>query len=374
MRIDRVRLYHVAMPLIEPWRTAYGEDHAIGSVLIELTSQGTSAWAESTPLAAPCYSPEWAGGVFATLRDWFAPSILGQSFDTAASLNKALSHFRGNPFAKAAIDVSWWVLDAKLRGVPLYQSLGGTKTHITIGADLGVKNSIDELLENVQQVVDAKYARLKLKYRPGWDLEMLQAVRKTFPELTIHIDCNAGYTLDDLPMFKTIDKLGLAMIEQPLSTEDLHDHAKLQSVLETPICLDESISSPLRMRQAIELGSCNIVNIKPGRVGGLTASLDIYNQCKNANLGLWVGGMLESAVGANVCAALASLDGFNYPPDLFPSSRFYTRDMSQPGVTLTPDAQGRPGILISTTPGINAAPDPELLERCTLQDAELLAD
>ena len=372
MKIDRVRLYHVAMPLIEPWRTAYGEDHAIGSVLVELTSNDTTIWSETTPLASPCYSAEWAGGVFAVLRDWLAPSIIGKSFETADSLNQSLAHFKGNPFAKAALDNGWWLLDAKQRGLPLHQILGGTKKHIAIGADLGVKDSIDELLTCVQQVVDAKYPRLKLKYRPGWDLEMLTQVRKNFPNLTLHIDCNTGYTLDDLPMFKAIDKLGLAMIEQPLSHDDLHDHAKLQAMLDTPICLDESISSPMRMKQAIELGSCKFVNIKPGRVGGLSNSLDIYNQCQNAGLSLWVGGMLESAVGANICAALASLQGFNYPPDLFPSSRFYANDLAMPHVTLTPDSKGRPGIAISDTPGINAEPNADLLKQYSLATAELI--
>lgn len=373
MRIDKIELYHAAMPLISPWRTAYGQDDAIETVLIAISSENETAWAETTPLALPCYSAEWAGGVFALLRDVLAPIVVGREIDQPEDLTKLLMHFKGNPFAKAGLDNAWWVLDAKLKNQPLHAKLGATRSTVAVGADFGAADSIDALLAQIQEAVDDRFARVKLKYRPGWDLEMLTAVRKTFPDLTLHIDCNNAYTLADVDMFKQVDKLGLAMIEQPLSSDDLVDHAKLQQQLETPICLDESISSPQRMRQAIELGSCRYVNIKPGRVGGLTASLDIYQQCIDANIGLWVGGMLESAVGSRVCQALAMLDGFDYPPDIFPTERFYAQDLSQPAVKLVRDAQGRPAIEVDDTPGINASPDMLMLEKCTMQCATLEA-
>lgn len=373
MRIEAVRIHHVAMPLIQPWRTAYGEDKAVESVLIELCGEGISAWSESTPLAAPCYSPEWAGGVFAVLRDWLAPAVVGRSFDSGQALGQHLRHFKGNPFAKAPLDSAWWVLDSQMRGQPLHRRLGATRDTVAVGADFGVTDTIDELLEQIAGAVDARFARIKLKFKPGWDLPMLRAVRKAFPDIVMHIDCNSGYTLDDLPLFRELDSLNLAMIEQPLGHDDLVDHARLAASIATPICLDESINSPQRMRQAIALGSCRYVNIKPGRVGGLTAAMDIYEQGRQAGMGLWVGGMLESAVGARVCAALAMLDGFSYPPDIFPSSRFYVEDLGKPDVQLTSDAAGLPAVKVADAPGIGTHPDGDLLRRCCVQQAEIRA-
>lgn len=373
MRINAVRLYHVAMPLLTPWRTAYGEDSAVESVLVEIESDGLSAWSESTPLAAPCYSPEWAGGVFALLRDWLAPAIVGRDFESSQALQTHLRHFKGNPFAKAALDNAWWVLEAQRHDEPLHRRLGATRDRLAVGADFGVTDTMDQLLAQVGAAVDAGYPRIKLKFRPGWDLPMLKAVRHAFPDITLHIDCNAGYTLDDLGLFQQLDAFKLAMIEQPLSHDDLYDHAKLQQQITTPICLDESITSPQRMHQAIELGSCRYVNIKPGRVGGLTSALAIYEQGRAAGLGMWVGGMLESAVGVRICSALAMLEGFDYPPDIFPSSRFFATDLSQPAIQLDQRAGEPPMIALDDTPGINAAPDPERLNACTRQSATVHA-
>ena len=372
MKFDVVRLYHVAMPLRQPWRTAYGEDAAIESVLVEVCSDGLSAWSESTPLAAPCYSPEWAGGVFAVLRDWLAPAVVGQSFESSAALQQALQPFKGNPFAKAALDTAWWTLDAMRKGQPLYQRLGATRDTVAVGADFGVTDSIDQLLAQVEQAVADRFARIKLKFKPGWDLPMLAAVRDAFPDVVLHIDCNAAYSLADADMFRQLDQFHLAMIEQPLGHDDLLDHARLQQQIETPICLDESITSPQRMRQAIELGSCRYVNIKPGRVGGLTPALDIYEQCREAQIGLWVGSMFESAVGGHACMALAMLDGFNYPPDIFPSSKSFDQDLGAPAITLGRSADGVPSITVPDTSGSGAVPDPHLLSHLTRQHAEIM--
>ncbi|MFW6060882.1 MAG: o-succinylbenzoate synthase [Phycisphaeraceae bacterium] len=373
MRIDAVRIYHVAMPLIQPWRTAYGEDATIESILVEMCSDGHSAWGESSPLAAPCYSAEWAGGVFAVLRRWMAPAVVGEDITSGAQLQQCLAPFKGNPFAKAALDTAWWVLDAQRQGMPLHRRLGATRQCTAVGADFGVTDTLDELLAQIDRAVAAGYPRIKLKFRPGWDLPMLRAVRGAFPDITLHVDCNGGYGLDDLALFQQLDAFNLAMIEQPLAHDDLLDHARLQAKLATPVCLDESISSPRRMRQAIELGSCRYVNIKPGRVGGLTPALAIYEQARDAGLGLWVGGMLESAVGARICAALAMLEGFDYPPDLFPSSRFYAEDVGRPVLELVQDDAGRPCVAAASAPGTGAAPVPELLERCCRQRAEVVA-
>lgn len=368
MKIDRIALYHVAMPLISPWRTAYGEDADSHSVLCRMSSGSVEAWGESAPLAAPCYSPEWAGGVFATVRDWLAPALMHQDITSGADLQNRLAVYKGNPFAKGLLDNTWWNLHARIQGIPLHRALGATRDTVPVGADFGVLDSVDELLTAIGGAVERKFPRIKLKYRPGWDLDMLRRVRKHFPREVFHIDCNSGYRLADLPMFKEIDEFRLAMIEQPLNHDDLVDHAALQAQIKTPICLDESICHIGRMQHAIALSSCQYVNIKPGRVGGLTNAVAIHDLCKDAGIPCWVGGMLESANGAGLCVALSMLDNFTYPADIFPSQRFFHEDMCIPEVELITLADGTPGVK-----AFDDIPEPnmERLERRCVQRAIL---
>lgn len=368
MRIDRIELFHVAMPLIYPWRTAYGEDAAVHSVLCRLSSGSVDGWGESSPFAAPCYSPEWAGGLFHVAREWLAPAILGQDIASPEQLQERLAIYKGNPFAKAVLDTAWWSLWANASNQPLHKLLGGSREAVPVGADFGVMDRLDDLLESVGRAVAEGFPRLKLKFRPGWDLPMLAAVRRQHPSHTFHIDCNSGYRLADLPLFKEVDEFNLAMIEQPLSHDDVVDHARLQAQIRTPVCLDESVTRLDHARQAIELGSCRFLNIKPGRVGGLTNAVAIHNLCQAAGIPCWVGGMLESAVGASHCAALAMLDNFTYPADIFPSSRFYRQDLSDPPLELHRSADGIPSIApFARLP----EPVPERLARQTVQQAVL---
>lgn len=369
MKIDRIELYHVAMPLLYPWRTAYGEDHTIESVLVKCVSGDDDAWSETAPLAAPCYSPEWAGGVFTVLRDWLAPALVGRPIDSKDQLGQHLSIFKGNPFAKGALDTAWWILQARQQNQPLHVALGGQRHAVDVGADFGIMASFDELLTAIGQAVDRGFKRVKLKYGPGWDIAMLEAVRSVHPNLTIHIDCNSGYRLDDLPMFQALDRFGLTMIEQPLQHDDLIDHATLGRAIETPICLDESINSLDRARQAIELKSCRWINIKPARVGGLTTAIAIHDLCRDAGVPCWVGGMLESAVGVSICIALSTLENFIYPNDIFPSRRFYEQDLADPPILLNADPDGAPQVTASSVPGIEPAPNPERLKQCCVQHA-----
>ncbi len=344
MRIDRIDLYHVAMPLIAPWRTAYGEDHEVHSILCRMQCGSFAGWGESAPLAAPCYSPEWAGGVFAVLRDWMAPAIMGRHLAEPHQIQDRLALFKGNPFAKAALDQAWWSLYATATNTPLYKALGASRDCVPVGADFGVMDSLDELLAAVDQAVAAKFPRIKLKFRPGWDLPMLRAVREQHPRATFHIDCNAGYCLSDLALFRSIDELGLAMIEQPLAADDLIDHAELQSQIKTALCLDESIRGLRQAEQALALPSCRVINIKPGRVGGLTIATQIHHLCRASHTPCWVGGMLESSVGAAHCVALAMLDNFTYPADIFPSTRFYREDLAEPAIQLCTSPAGVPSV------------------------------
>ncbi len=368
MKIERIELFHVAMPLIYPWRTAYGEDSAIHSILCRISSGSVDGWGESTPFAAPCYSPECAAGVFTVVRDWLAPAIIGQQIESGAELQSRLSMLKGNPFAKAVLDTAWWALSSNLSGTPLHLALGATRAEVPVGADFGVMDNFDELLEAVGQAVADGFPRVKLKFRPGWDTPMVAAVRRQFPDQTLHVDCNSGYRLGDLDQFRRLDNLNLAMIEQPLQHDDLLDHSMLQASISTPICLDESITSLRKAKHAVALKSCRFVNIKPGRVGGLTPAVAIHNLCSRANTPCWVGGMLESAVGAAHSIALAMLDNFTYPADIFPSSRFYHEDLSNPPIELVRSD--------SATPMVRARmqlpePVPDRLEKATLQRAAI---
>ena len=365
MKIQRIELYHVKMPLIYPFRTAYGDDEHIESVHVRMVSGDHEGWGEGSPLRAPCYSPEWAYGAFATARDWLAPALVGRDISSPEDLQTALSVYKGNYFAKAALDVAFWDLDVTSRGLPLWRALGGKSPVVTVGGDLGVMESIDALLHEVDRIVDAGFQRLKLKFRKGWDVPVVRAVREAHPDLVMHIDCNSSFTLADLPMFREIDALGLAMIEQPLAHDDLIDHAALQREINTPVCLDESIVSVARARQAIDIGACRYVNIKPGRVGGLTNAVAIHDLCASADVPCWVGGMLESSVGQGASMALATLPNFRYPADIFPSTRFYEPDLGRPAIALS----GPSLVTAPDRPGIGYRPDPERLQRQTLHRA-----
>ncbi len=344
MKIDSIELFYVAMPLIYPWRTAYGEDAACQSVLCRMTSGSVAAWGESSPLAAPCYSPEWAGGLFAVARQWLAPALVGHDIQSGAELQQHLALYKGNPFARGLLDMTWWNLESRIRGVPLHRLLGATRDKVAVGADFGVMDNLDDLLSAVGQAVEKRFPRVKLKFRPGWDVAMLRAVRGQHPRETFHIDCNSGYRLSDLALFREIDEFRLAMIEQPLAHDDLLDHARLQQEIDTPVCLDESVTHPRHAEQAIALNSCRYVNIKPGRVGGLTNAKIIHDLCQQAGIPCWVGGMLESATGVGACVALAMLDNFTYPADIFPSSRFYHQDLAERPLELTALADGTPAV------------------------------
>jgi len=364
MKIERIELFHVAMPLIYPWRTAYGEDAAIHSVLCRMVSGSVEGWGESTPLAAPCYSPEWAGGVFHTVSEWLAPAVIGQEIDSGQTLQKILSLYKGNPFAKAALDNAWWSLHSRVTNVPLHIALGATRNEVPVGADFGVMDHLDELIEVVGTAVEENFPRIKLKFRPGWDIPMLKAIRSSFPDETFHIDCNSGYRIEDAPLFQAIDEFQLAMIEQPLQHDDLTDHARLQEMIKTPICLDETITHAYRAQQAVELKSCRYVNVKPGRVGGLTNAVKIHDLCQKAGIPCWVGGMLESATGASHCTALAMLDNFTYPADIFPSEKYYHEELAEFPLRLFDSEEGVPSVK-----AFEKLPDPDLnrLESLTIQ-------
>lgn len=369
VRPHRLELRRVALPLAEPWRLSISEEAAIETVLLRLVAEDAEAWAETTPHALPHYAPDWGEATFALLAR-IAPHVLAA--DGHADLQARLAAYRGNPFARAGLDAVWWTLEAVRAGQPLHRALGATRETAEVGADIGVLDRPEALLERIDEALAAGYRRVKLKIRPGWDVAVVAAVRERFPDLVVHVDANGAYTLADVDVMRALDRFGLAMIEQPLAHDDLLDHARLQAQLETPICLDESVVSPRHARHAIELGSCRAINVKPGRVGGLTAAREIVAVCREAGVVAWVGGMLESALGAAACLALACLDGCTYPADVFPSERFFPRDLCTPQLRFSTGPDGGRFAVAESVPGLAPVPDPELLEAWTL-DRRLLA-
>jgi O-succinylbenzoate synthase len=371
MKIDAIDVYWMKLPLAFVWKTSYADQSFTDTILVRMEGGGHEAWGESCPPFIPGYSAEHTLAVFHTLREHMVPRIIGQDIETAQDLLDRLALIKGNQFARAALDIAWWVLDAKRRGLPLHRALGGTADHVAVGADFGIQDSLDMLMAKIQAAIDAGFPRVKLKFRPGWDLFMVEAVRSTFPDFTFHIDCNAAYTPADTELFQKLDRFRLAMIEQPLADDgmSLVNHADLQQRIGTPVCLDESAQSLAHVQAAILLKSCRVVNIKMARVGGLTESRAIQALCAQHDIPCWVGGMLESAIGGAICAELATLPNFTYAGDIFPSSYFYTNDLGKPEIVLS----GRGEVATSRVPGIAQAPDPELLKRWTAEHATFRA-
>lgn len=364
MKIDSAEIRYVELPLISPWRTAYGEDATIHSVIVRLEGGGHVAWGEATPFYAPTYSPESAISVYETARQFLLPLVVGEEIDMAAELVDLMSIYKGNSFAKAAVETAWWGLQSKAAGQPLWKVLGGSSDEVLCGADFGVQDTIDELLGLIQGAVDAGFPRIKLKAKHGWDVEMLSAVRDAFPDPVIHIDCNSGYDLhEDADTLKAFDRFNLAMIEQPLQYTDLIEHAELQKMIDTPVCLDESVKEPRDFELALKVGACRVVNIKPGRVGGLYNAKQIHDAAMNAGVEAWVGGMLESGIGAGICAALGTLPGFTYPADLFPSTKWYVEDITEHWIELDDDCRVRLGDRV----GVGYEPVEERLEGVTVR-------
>jgi O-succinylbenzoate synthase len=278
-----------------------------------------------------------------------------------------LSWVKGNYIAKASLDLAWWDLHARSVERPLWNLIGGQEPEIKVGADIGILPTFEALFERIEEAQADGFERIKLKYGAGWDLPMLSAVRERFSEVVFHIDCNSAYRLSDLRMLQELDCYDLEMIEQPLAHDDLVDHAILQSNIKTALCLDESIISVDKARKAIEIGACRWINIKLGRVGGLTNALAIHDLCNEASVPCWVGGMLESAIGQSHNIAMATKSNIKYPSDIFPSSRFYKEDITHSDIVLS----GPSKIKATDQPGIGCEPAPYHLSERMIQMAKV---
>ena len=328
--LARIVLREVSLALVEPFRISSGVTSQRRILLVEVIDRdGASGWGECVAGEQPTYSAETIDTAWLAIQRWIAPWVLGKSWSHPRQLWPSLqTALRGHRMAKAAVEMACWDLAARQAGTPLAALLGGERQEVETGISIGIQSSVGELVERAQAAVEAGYRKVKMKIEPGSDLEFVRAARTALgAEIALMVDANSAYTLEDRDHLAVLDEFDLLMIEQPLGRADLLRHARLQRHLSTPICLDESITSAERAADMIELAAGRIVNIKPGRVGGFTASLEIHRLCREASIPVWCGGMLESGVGRGHNVSLASLPGFSLPGDLSPSQRYWRRDI-----------------------------------------------
>jgi O-succinylbenzoate synthase len=334
VRVERAELRELHLSLRERFEISSGGRQDRRIVLLRLTVDGVEGWSECVAAEDPSYSYETTDTAWHVLTDFILPAVVGTEFDAPRELADVVPWVRGHRMAKAAVEMAGWDALARLEGRSLSQVLGGTRSTVPVGVSIGIQPSDGALVEKVAGYVAEGYARIKIKIKPGRDIEMLTAVRERYPDLRMMADANSAYRLDDLDRLKALDELALMMIEQPLAHDDYLQHARLQEAIETPVCLDESIRSVADAELAIELGSCRIVNIKPGRVGGLGESKAIHDLCVSHGVRVWHGGMLESGVGRAHNVALASLPGFELPGDISASRRYWQEDIVEPEFTV----------------------------------------
>jgi O-succinylbenzoate synthase len=330
IRPERISLHLVELPLVQPFVTSFGEERVRRVLLVSMTADGLIGWGECVAGAGPWYSAETVDTARHVIGEFALPLMRGRAFDHPRELAAVLAPIRGHPMAKAALEAALWDLHAQAAGKPLAQVLGAVRTEVPAGVSVGIHPNIPALVERVTAFVEQGYQRVKLKVKPGWDVEPVAAVRERFPDLPLSVDANAAYTLDDANHLRKLDRFDLLMVEQPLPYDDLVGHARLARTLSTPICLDESLSSPHRAWEALEMGACRIINVKQGRLGGLSAALAVHDLAQGRGVPLWCGGMLETGVGRALNVALAALPGFTLPHDISATDRYYHQDLAAP--------------------------------------------
>jgi O-succinylbenzoate synthase len=337
MRIEQVELRHIKMILVSPFVTSMGIEYDEEHIIVRVDSEGITGWGESVAEGTPFYSYETVTTAWHILKDFLIPSILGKDLSDIDEAIALYEKVRGHMMAKAGLEAALWDLFAKSRQVSLSKILGGVRNKVEVGVSIGIQDSEALLIKKVEGYLAEGYKRIKIKIAQGNDIRFVAALRKEFPDLSLQVDANSAYTLDDIAIFRKLDDYGLQLIEQPLGYEDIFDHSKLQREIKTPLCLDESIHSLDDTRAAIELKSCRIINIKPGRVGGFTESKLIHDYCVSMNIPVWHGGMLESGIGRAGNVALASLPNFTLPGDISASKRYYKEDIVEPEFVVNPD-------------------------------------
>jgi o-succinylbenzoate synthase len=348
VRIERIEVRRLSLPLVHPFETSFARSTEKSFLLVSVSALGATGYGEAVADDEPYYLPETNATVLHMVRDFLAPLLLALPFDHPRQVFPAFARVRGHEMAKAALEMAVWELYARLQDAPLSRVLGGEKRTIESGVSIGLQPSTDELLETVAREVAAGYRRIKVKIKPGADRALVAAVRARFPQVPLMVDANSAYTLAQAALFRELDRERLMMVEQPLAWDDLVDHAALQRQIRTAICLDESIRSVDDARRALDLGSCRIINIKPGRVGGFASSLAIHDLCRARAVPVWCGGMLESGIGRLANVHLQTLPGFTLPGDTAASARYFAEDLVEPPVTVS----GEGAVTVPAGPGI----------------------
>jgi O-succinylbenzoate synthase len=364
MKIEKIILRHIRMPLVHFFETSFGRTTEREIVLVEVISDGISGWGEVTAGEGPFYNEEWAGSAWLVLRDYAGPRVLGKTLANADAAGPLTEQIRGHRMARGGLEAAIWDLEARLNGQPLWKQIGGgTRREIPCGVSIGIQESVPQLLEKIERELAAGYQRVKMKIKPGWDVEVVRQVRERFPSIKLMADANSAYTLRDATHLKKLDDFYLMMIEQPLAHDDIIDHAELQSKLQTPICLDECIRSAHHAEQAIRMHACGIINIKLGRVGGFREAKKVHDVAQAANVPVWCGGMLEAGIGRAHNIALSTLPNFTLPGDVSASKRYWKRDIVCPPVETT----ARGTIEVRDEPGFGYAIDHDFIRGITVR-------
>jgi o-succinylbenzoate synthase len=366
MRIEAIVLREIRMRLKAPFETSFGVTQDRRILLVEVVVDGVSGWGEVTTIESPSYNSETTDTAWHVISEFIVPRLIGAELDRAVEIAPLLSAIRGHQMAKAGVENAVWHAEAELKGMSLAKLLGGTLDEITCGVSLGIRENPQALVRKVEEELLSGYQRIKLKIKPGKDLDFVAAVRKEFPHIRLSVDANSAYSLQDTGHLKQLDQFDLLMIEQPLQWDDIYSHAKLQSQMRTAICLDECINNAAHALAAIEQGACRILNIKLGRVGGHSGARQIHDLCRQHSLPVWCGGMLESGVGRAHNIAMSTLPNFTLPGDVSASQRYWQEDIIEPEV----EVSLRGTIRVAASPGLGYAVRRDLVDRLTVRARE----
>ncbi|MGZ5514096.1 MAG: o-succinylbenzoate synthase [Candidatus Aminicenantales bacterium] len=363
MAIDRIEIDLVKLPYVHFFETSFSRSYDRTFSLIKVCEGGVCGWGECVAEEAPLYSGETAETAWHIMKEFLVPLVLRKGLVEPEDYAREAAVFRGNQMAKAGIELALWDLKAKKAGLPLHKLYGGVRTEIKAGVSCGIEDSLAELVDRVGGYLDEGYKRIKIKIKPGWDVAACAAVREKFPDIPLQVDANGAYKLEDKETLKALDAFNLLMVEQPFAPYDLWDHAKLQREMTTPLCLDESVESSDTARAALEMGSCRVINIKVGRVGGVVETRRIHDHCLAHDVPVWCGGMLECGIGRAHNLHIATLPDFIYPNDLSASRRYYQEDLIDPFIELS----GPGTIRVPDGPGIGVNPVESRIAKASLR-------
>jgi o-succinylbenzoate synthase len=366
MNLDRIELRRIKLPYLAPFSTSGWTETNSHAIIVRLEADGAVGWGESPLTSGPWYNEETSATAWVMLREILVPLLLQADLSGPADVDRLFAPVRGNRIARSGLEFAAWDLFAHMRGQSLAAALGGSRERVAVGVSVGVQPDLDTLLKVVGAYIEAGYARIKLKIKPGWDIEPTRVVRETWPDIALQVDANSIYTLDAAEHLAQLDAFNLLLIEQPLVHDDIFDHARLQQRLKTPICLDESIVSPEHARWALEMQACGVINIKPSRLGGLEPSRQVHDMAQAAGIPVWHGGMLETGIGRAANVALASLPNFSLPGDISANDRYYARDVVTNPFTLNSDST----LSVPQAVGSGAEIDMEFLESITVERME----